>query len=277
MDLRPLGNTGIHISPIALGAVKLGRNTGVKYPRPFAIPDDTAAANLLSLAADLGINTIDTAPAYGDSEERLGRLLAAQRDRWVLCTKAGETFENGVSRFDFSPPAVAASVERSLRRLRTDRLDVVLLHCDDDDERILRESGGLDALHRLKEQGKVRAVGASTKTTAGALHAVLACDVVMLTYNYREQADGPAIDAARARGVGVLVKKALLSGHIPSADATAKVAAAHPGAPHDPVELCLRVALGKPGVSSVVIGTIDPRHLDHNADAAERALRAAAR
>ena len=277
MDLRPLGSTGIMVSPLALGTVKFGRNTGVKYPRPFAVPDDAALASLLSLAAELGFNTLDTAPAYGASEERLGRLLGAQRDRWVICTKAGEEFDGAASTHDFSPAAIAASVERSLRRLRTDRLDVVLLHCPDDDLATLRDTAALDVLQKLKEQGKVRAFGASTKTPAGAMHAALACDVVMLTYNFKEQADGPAIDAARARalagaGGGVMVKKALLSGHLPSDDAVARVARAHHTPAPDPVELCLRVALGKAGVSTVVIGTIDPRHLDHNADAAERAL-----
>src|SRR5690606_15619655 len=87
--VRPLGQTGLTVSALGLGTVKFGRNTGVKYPRSFELPDRSAAANLLSLARDLGINLLDTAPAYGESEERLGELLQGQRQDWLICTKAG--------------------------------------------------------------------------------------------------------------------------------------------------------------------------------------------
>ena len=72
---RPLGSTGLMVSPLGLGTGKLGRDQGVKYPSGFQIPDDDEARMLLKLARDLGINLIDTAPAYGRSEERLGPLL----------------------------------------------------------------------------------------------------------------------------------------------------------------------------------------------------------
>ena len=84
---RPLGSTGLRVSPLGLGTVKLGRNTGVKYPNQFALPSDGQARELLALARDLGINLIDTAPAYGTSETRLGPLLQGQRQDWVVCTK----------------------------------------------------------------------------------------------------------------------------------------------------------------------------------------------
>ena len=90
--LRPLGTSGIEVSAIGLGTVKFGRNQGVHYPDAFTIPDARSAASLLALARELGINLIDTAPAYGDSETRLGQLLKGQRQHWVLCTKVGEEF-----------------------------------------------------------------------------------------------------------------------------------------------------------------------------------------
>lgn len=74
---RPLGDTGLAVSPLGLGTVKFGRDQGVKYPSGFTIPDDREAADLLALARDLGINLIDTAPAYGRSEERLACRCAA--------------------------------------------------------------------------------------------------------------------------------------------------------------------------------------------------------
>jgi len=92
---RPLGGTGLTVSPLGLGTVKLGRDQGVKYPNGFRIPDDAQARQLLRLARDLGINLIDTAPAYGISEQRLGPLLQGQREHWVVVSKVGEEFVDG--------------------------------------------------------------------------------------------------------------------------------------------------------------------------------------
>lgn len=252
MQVRPLGTTGLHVSPIGLGTVKFGRNTGVKYPTPFDLPSDQQITTLLRTAAELGVNLIDTAPAYGTSEERLGQLLTtvAPRDHWIICTKAGESFENGVSSFDFSPAAITASIERSLRRLRTDRVEIALLHSEGHDEEIILRGGGLEALRDMQRRGLVRAVGISTKTPQGAMLAVDHCDVVMLTLNAVERADAPAAEAASRRGVGVLVKKALASGHAASPDDS------------------LRFALAAPGVSSVIVGTLSPDHLRSSITAA---------
>ena len=156
--LRTVGNTGIQLSPIGLGTVKLGRNEGVKYPQQFVIPNDRAASELLALAHDLGINLIDTAPAYGNSEQRLGELLKGQRQRWVICSKVGEEFEQGQSHFDFSPEHTLYSVERSLGRLNCDVIDLVLVHSNGEDEKIINSLGTLEALTDLKRAGKIRAL-----------------------------------------------------------------------------------------------------------------------
>ena len=107
-----LGNTDIVISRIGLGTVKFGRNQQVHYPQGFDLPTDKAILDLLSLARDLGINLLDTAPAYGSSEERLGKLLKGQRDQWVLATKAGEEFIDGASHYDFKPQTLRRRIER---------------------------------------------------------------------------------------------------------------------------------------------------------------------
>ena len=258
MDLRPLGSTDLPVSPLGLGTVKLGRNQAVKYPEPFDLPSDADARTLLDTAAELGINLLDTAPAYGSAEARLGGLLAGQRDRWVLSTKVGEEFEDGRSRFDFSPEHTLASIDRSLARLRTDRLDIVLVHSDGNDLAAL-DRGVMDALARAKDKGKARAIGFSPKTDEGARAAMPLSDVLMLTLNPAEPEMLPIVREARAAGVGVLIKKGLSSGHLPTGE--------------NPVETALRSLLTEPGVSSVVVGTINPVHLRHNAAAAERALR----
>jgi aryl-alcohol dehydrogenase-like predicted oxidoreductase len=164
MELIALGATGLRVSPLGLGTVKIGRKEGVNYPASFEIPSDRQVRDLLDLARDLGINLLDTAPAYGSSEQRLGRLLPGPRERWVLSTKVGETFSAGRSCFDFSAAGTRCSVERSLRRLRTDYLDIVLIHSDGNDLEILRHEGALDELLTLRREGLVRAVGMSTKS-----------------------------------------------------------------------------------------------------------------
>lgn len=264
MELRPLGSTGLAVSVLGLGTVKLGRDQGVKYPGGTRIPSDDEAKTLVSTAADLGITLIDTAPAYGTSESRLGTLLAGQRDRWAIVTKVGEEFENGQSRFDFSAAAVRASVERSLTRLRTDRVECVLIHSDGLVENAPELDGTIDELDRLKSRGLIRSFGASTKTVPGGLRALDRCDVVMVTLNPGAKDDLAVIAEAKKRNKGVLIKKALASGHAAvggmSAGATAQGA--------DPVAETIRFAIGTPGVSSVIVGTSSPAHLAENCRAA---------
>jgi len=231
---------------LSLGTVKLGREQGVKYPTRVIIPDDRAARALLDCAQELGINTLDTAPAYGRSEIRLGALIAGERDRWVLCTKVGEEFEDGESRFDFTPEHCRFSVERSLHRLGTDVLDIVLIHSDGNDRDILQRYGTLQALQTLKQEGKIRAVGMSHKTTEGGTLAVAAgADVIMATLNREYTQEQTLIADAAAQGCGVLIKKAMSSGH-GQADDLAFVAA-------------------HAGVHSIVVGTTNPAHLRQNA------------
>ncbi len=257
MELRPLGSTGIRVSPLGLGTVKLGRNQQVKYPRAFELPSDAQVVDLLALSRELGVNLLDTAPAYGTSEERLGRLRPGVREDWVIVTKVGEFFDGGQSRFDFSAAATRASVERSLRRLGTDYLDAVLIHSDGDDERILNHEPVLETLADLKDEGMIRAHGISSKTVAGGLRAVELCDVVMATYNPVDTAERPVLDAAHRNGKGVLVKKGLRSGHVAGADGVLE---------------SLRFVFAHPAVSSLVVGTINPEHLRANVTALEAVL-----
>ncbi len=259
MELRPLGSTGIEVSPLGLGTVKLGRDQEVKYPTGFTIPDDSEVRDLLALTRELGINFIDTAPAYGNSEERLGQLLPDRND-WVIMTKVGEIFEHGRSRFDFSAEHTRMSVERSLRRLRRDWLDVVLVHSSGDDMQIIEHEGALPELARLKEAGLIRAYGMSTKTVAGGTWIVEHTDVVMATLNLAEDQDLPVIERARELNKGVVVKKGLQSGH---ADRSAGGAG---------VEQAFEYIFGHAGVSSMIVGTINPAHLRDNVAMTNRVL-----
>ena len=256
MIKRALGDTGIQISPLGLGTVKFGRNKGVKYPQGFDIPDEATLADLLALAKDLGINMLDTAPAYGTSEERLGRLLDGQREDWVIVGKVGEEFEDGQSSHHFTPAHFEASLERSLKRLNTDYIDVLLIHSDGNDMQILNDDLLVQTMLDFKTRGLVRAVGASTKTAAGGVKTLSLMDVVMATYNPEYTDEREVLDFAAAANKGILLKKALSSGHS-----------------HN-VEDALKFAFSHPGTSGVIAGTINPDHLRQNVQAVTNAMTA---
>lgn len=251
MQHRQLGNTGMLVSPIGLGTVKFGRNTGVKYPENFQLPTDDAIRNLLSYAQELGVNVLDTAPAYGNSEERLGALLP-QRQQWVIVTKVGEEFIDGQSQFDFSPRHLRFSIERSLKRLRTDYLDVVLVHSDGNDEYLIQQQDVFATLQHCKQQGLIRAYGMSSKTVAGGLLTLVHSDVAMVTYNPQCTDDYPVIQQAYQQHKGVFIKKSLCSGHLQNLNSP------------NPVQTSLTFILQQPGVSSIIIGTLNPQHLQES-------------
>ena len=251
MTPRPLGNTGLCITPIGFGAVKIGRAVGLKYPQPFELPDVKTVEKLLNGVLDLGVTYIDTAPAYGLSEERIGAAIAHRRDEFVLSTKVGERFVDGRSLFDFSAKAVTASVEESLRRLRTPTVDIIFIHSDGNDLAIQRDTDCVAALQALKQRGLTRAIGLSGKTVEGARAALHWTDVLMSEYHLHDRSHEAVMTEARARGIGVVVKKALASGRLPAEDAVPFV-------------------LANPDVTSVVAGGLNLDHVRQNIALAQR-------
>ena len=235
----------------------------MKYPSDFSLPSDKEVSALIDQAKELGINFIDTAPAYGSSEQRLGRLLT-ERQNWIICSKVGEEFTAGKSYFDFSAEHTQHSIERSLRDIGTDYLDIVLIHSNGEDIKILESSDCPETLLRLKEKGLIKAVGMSTKTVEGGMKAAEMLDLVMVTYNPSTQNDAIVIDHALALEKGILVKKALNSGH----DCIKPEANSNPVGTNF-AEKNLRFALNKKGVTSVIVGTINPKHLQENVEAAQ--------
>jgi aryl-alcohol dehydrogenase-like predicted oxidoreductase len=253
---RPLGRrcgAEILLTPIGFGAFKIGRNVGIKYARAYELPSEEESARLLNAVLDLGINYIDTAPAYGLSEERIGRALAARRDEFVVSTKVGETFESGRSSFDFSAEAVRRSVHRSLERLGRERLDLVFIHSSGEDKAILRETDAAATLLELREAGLITAIGFSGKTPQGAEDALAWADALMIEHHLNDRSHEEVIRRAHDRGVGVIVKKPLASGRLPPEEALAFV-------------------LGYPGVTSAVVGGLDIEHIASNVRAAAAAV-----
>ena len=260
---KTIANTGIQVSPLGLGTVKLGRDKGVKYSNSFQIPDDQQALTLLKQAWDLGINLLDTAPAYGNSEQRLGELLSLHPKDWVIATKVGETFDSttGESHYDFSPEFITRSIQKSLKKLRRDYLDIVLIHSDGNDKHIIEHDGALEILAELKRQGLIRAIGMSTKTVEGGLLALEQSDIVMVMHNLHYQQEQAVLDKALVDNKGVFVKKALASGHLTSTDSSTDI-----------VQANFDFIFDHPAVSSIIIGTINPTHLSDNVVKAAKTL-----
>lgn len=255
MDRRPLGLTGIETSVLGYGAFKIGRNQGIKYEHGYDLPSEDEAGRLLHAVLDLGIDLIDVAPAYGSAEERVGRHLEHRRDAFTLCTKVGETFEDGVSTYDFTPGAVRRSVRESLRRLRTDVIDVLLVHSDRADAERATDDDLVATLEDLRDAGLVRAIGFSGRTVASARLAMRWAQVLMIEYHPLDASHADVMSEARDAGLGVLVKKGLASGRVPAGEA-------------------IPFVLGHAATSSLVVGGLSLEHLQENVRLADSSLRA---
>jgi aryl-alcohol dehydrogenase-like predicted oxidoreductase len=208
MRYRPLGRTGFSVSEIGLGCASY-----------WGLPrfDEGEAVRLVHRALDLGVTLFDTAPGYsrGEAEPRLGRALKGRDlDRLVIATKVG-TFHAGGGRMgrDFSPAAITASVEASLRRLGLERLALVQLHGPAAAE---LNDDLFEALERLRRRGLAAAFGANSFDPAviSAIIAAPGLDVVMLDYNVLRPERAVLIDAAAAQGKGVLAGMPLAMGHV---------------------------------------------------------------
>jgi aryl-alcohol dehydrogenase (NADP+) len=159
MRYRTLGRTGVQVSPYALGTLMFATTMG-------NAPEESA--RIIHAALDAGINFLDTADRYGDSEEIVGKALAGRRDEVVLATKFGRPLGRDVNHHGASRRWIVTAVENSLRRLRTDYLDLYQLHWPDPDTDIEET---LAALTDLIRGGKVRAIGASHTPASGIVEA----------------------------------------------------------------------------------------------------------
>jgi aryl-alcohol dehydrogenase-like predicted oxidoreductase len=207
MRYRSLGSTGLTVSEIGFGCAGW-------WGKPAF--DERKALGLVHAALDLGMTLFDTGASYsaGEAEPRLGRALNGRDvSRLVICTKAG-TYHAGGGRVarDFSPAAVRASAERSLRQLGLDMLPVLQLHGPAISE---LNDDLLGALADLKARGLVRALGVNSFDPAVVEYALglAEFDVVMIDYNVLRPERTPLIARAAAAGKGVLAGMPLAMGH----------------------------------------------------------------
>jgi len=263
MERRWLGATDIEASVLGFGGSEIG------YERVSA----RTVARLLGGALDAGLNVVDTAECYDESETLIGRAIGARRGAVYLFTKCGHP--HGWGRGDWRPASLLASLERSLRRLATDRVDLIQLHSCSLAE--LEKGDAIAALERARERGLARYIGYSGDGEA-ARYAV-ECGRFDTLQTSVSIADQEAVDVtlplARARRMGVIAKRPLANvawryARRPGSyyeDYWSRLRALdyaflrHNGA----VATALRFTLSVPGVHTAIVGTTKPERWQENA------------
>lgn len=274
METRVLGRTGLPVTVLGYGAMELR-----EPPRGRPIPEPDAA-RILNAALDQGINFVDTSIDYGESEARIGRHLAHRRDEFFLASKCGclvgyEFTEDRIGPHDYRRDNVVAGVEQSLRRMRTDHLDLVQIHLSPSVE-VLEESETLATLADLQAQGKVRFIGMSGTLPDLTEQIDLGVfDVFQIPYSAVERVHEDLITRAAQAGAGVIIRggvaKGVPSGTPRATEKHADLADAWERAGLDDLldgissmEFILRFTISHPHMATTIVGTVDPEHLDAN-------------
>ena len=280
MEKRILGKTNLEVSALGFGGGPVG----------FLGTDRKQVAQVLNGLLDKGVNLIDTAAVYLGSEEAIGAAVAQRRDEYVLVSKCGQAFDD-IDGDAWSPLAIQQTIDRSLRRLQTDHIDVMLLHsCD---LATLKAGDALGALVDARDAGKIRYIGYSGDNDAAAYAAALdEVAVLEISVNICDQANiDSVLPAAQRHNVGVLAKR-------PIANAAWREASEQSGIYVDYAksysqrlasmgiepatfgftgtagaawsELALRFTLSVAGVTTAIVGTTQPSNVERNLEVVAR-------
>jgi methylglyoxal reductase len=168
MKQMKIGKSGIEVSVVALGAWAIGGDAN------WGPSDDSESIRTIKRAGEMGITLVDSAPAYGlgHSEEVIGRALEGHRHDYIIATKCGIRWDTSEGAFFYErdgvkivrnskPDSIAMEVEQSLRRLKTDYIDIYIVHWQSVPEFPVPISETMEFLMKLKKEGKIRAIGAS--------------------------------------------------------------------------------------------------------------------
>jgi aryl-alcohol dehydrogenase-like predicted oxidoreductase len=267
IEKRRLGRTGMEVSVLGFGGSEIG----------YEQADLGTVERVLSGALDAGLNCIDTAECYLQSEELIGQAVADRRDSYYLFTKCGHAA--GFDLPDWDASLLTQSIDRSLQRLRTDHLDLLQLHsCS---KEVLQQGEVIEVLQRAREQGKARFIGYSGDGQ-DALYAVEcgAFDTLQTSINIADQeAIDLTVPRARERGMGIIAKR-------PVANAVWK-SKTRPDNEYvlpywerlqklrydfldrdvrDAISIALRFTLSVEGVTTAIVGTSKPERWRENAE-----------
>jgi len=286
IETRSLGRTGAAVTILGYGAMELRGQ-----PRGPAIEDEDAG-RLLNAVLDGGINLIDTSIDYGRSEELIGRYLAHRRDGYFLASKCGCLLggppPGATPPFphDFRAENIRAGIEQSLRRLDTDRLDLLQVHMSPSRDQ-LEADKTVETLSSLRDEGKVRFIGMSGTLPHLPDHIAMGVfDVFQIPYSAIQREHEELITAAAAAGAGTLIRGGAARG-APSEDKNWRngpiglsegegqrrwVSSGVEDLLGDMgrLEFVLRFTLSHPGLSSTIVGTSNMDHLRANLAIAEK-------
>jgi aryl-alcohol dehydrogenase-like predicted oxidoreductase len=260
-----LGRTGLQVSEVGFGGAPTGIAHYLECWDSAAALERSSVVRAIRRGLDLGLNYLDTAPGYGAGlgEEIFGEAIAGRRDEVVLATKTGAR----------DPAGIVESLEQSLRRLGTDRVDVLQFHGGwyppEDVEKILRQ-GGLETYEQLREQGKARFLGFTAEGPSGGVTELIATDafdVMQCRYNLLFQHpcdfinEAGIIREAKARNMGVVTMRTLTSGdfqrlmHLSFPQMTARL---------DLNRFLLNFVLSNPLVDVALVGMRRPEEVEAN-------------
>jgi aryl-alcohol dehydrogenase-like predicted oxidoreductase len=278
---RILGRTGLHVSTLGFGALELrGMVAGVGRPLTPGQPE-----RILNAVLDAGINYIDVAVDYGAAEEHIGRCISSRRQEFFLASKCGCPLDvtqfspSERTRFgvplprlhDYSRQNIIAACDQSLRRMKTDYLDVVQFHFSPA-KAVLEHEGAIQTLQDLKQAGKIRFLGCSSILPHINDHIQMGVfDVLQIPYSALQPEHEAAITEAAKAGVGVVIRGGVARGQPGAGQGLAEVWKLWEYARMDEwlegmsaTEFMLRFTITDPDVHTTIVGTLDPAHLQQN-------------
>jgi aryl-alcohol dehydrogenase-like predicted oxidoreductase len=266
MKTVTLGRTGLEVSRIVLGGYPFGGVNKARGWDPWSAEGRRTAISTIHQALDRGISYLDTAPGYGDgnSESLIGEVMQTRRDECVLATKV--RWQGADAR------SVVHSVHESLKRLRTDHLDIVQFHggmFTPEEARAIVEDGPLDGLRSLQRSGEVRFIGVTAEEpwTARPFLDVPDISVLQLAYNLIYQsASRHILGEAREHGAGVVTMRTMTSGIFQRM--AAQLMPQWQQA-HDLYEACLTFVLSDSRIHAPIVGMRWPEEVDRNVDLVE--------
>ena len=277
MQKRKLGKTGLMVSRLGVGLSEIGSQ--------LTISEESRAAEVLNVALDNEINFLDTAACYGISEELIGRTISNRRKEFFLSTKAGHAVGDNAGQ-SWTYQTVQDSIDRSLRRMKTEHIDIVHLHsCDVD---TLQKGDVIQALQDAKQAGKTRFIGYSGDNDS-AMWAVKSgfFDTLQTSFNIVDQkARVGLLKQAREKGMGIIVKRPIANAvwgadQSPSAYASEyfrrykvmiQKGSQPDGRQEHPIMLALGFVLAHDEADTAIVGTSSPQHMLKNIDWVEHQL-----
>ncbi|EJY55452.1 aldo/keto reductase [Alicyclobacillus hesperidum URH17-3-68] len=264
MEYREFGKTGMKVSALGFGGSEI---RGV---------DGGTVERLLGSALDAGLNVIDTAACYGDSEELIGKAVSHRRSEYYVFSKCGHA--SGLPTPDWDPRTIRDSIDRSLKRLQTDYVDLMQLHsCG---VAVLQEGSVIEELQKAKQAGKIRFLGYSGDREAARFAVELGVfDSLQTSINVADQSVlDEVLPLAMAHGMGVIAKRPIANvawqyETTPDVDYYVeywrrlhKLAYPFTQLPvAEAVGVALRFTLSTPGVSTAIVGTQNPGRWQQNA------------